>query len=187
MDETEAVLTVVDALESLELPYIMVGAFSVNAYALPRATMDADFLIELGPGALQALQTELAGKVEFEPQIRFETVTGKTRYVLHPVGSKYLIDLFEMTEDGHDRSRMARRRRIDFHGRPVAMPTAEDVLITKLRWCLRAGRTKDRLDIENLLDARSADMDWPYVNEWADRHGTRALLEQLRRGAPPID
>jgi hypothetical protein len=30
---------------------------------------------------------------------------------------------------------------------------------------------------------RASKLDWPYVESWCDRHGTRALLERVRREA----
>jgi len=29
-------------------------------------------------------------------------------------------------------------------------------------------------------------LDWPYVESWCDRHGTRALLDEIRRSVPPL-
>jgi hypothetical protein len=28
--------------------------------------------------------------------------------------------------------------------------------------------------------------DWPYIEGWSDRHGTRELLEQIRRTVPKV-
>ena len=29
-------------------------------------------------------------------------------------------------------------------------------------------------------------IDWDYVNSWCDRHGSRALLDEIRRSIPPM-
>jgi hypothetical protein len=183
--ERDWVLGMVDALESLGLRYIVVGAYSVNLYALPRVTKDADILVELTSDAYSRLREAAGDQYQFDDQILLETITGKTRYVARPIDGDYMIDLFEMADDPHDASRMARRRRVEYGGRQMWVPTKEDVLVTKLRWYKRAGRLKDGQDIQNLLDARRHDMDWAYVYEWAERHGTRALLEKMRAAPPP--
>lgn len=48
MTSDEAVIAVVDALDSLSIPYMVVGSFSTNLYGLPRSTKDADFVVQLG-------------------------------------------------------------------------------------------------------------------------------------------
>ncbi len=62
------------------------------------------------------------------------------------------------------------------------MPTAEDVIITKLRWA----RSKDRDDVRDVIAVQGDAIDWPYVHAWADQHGTRGLLDEIRASIPPI-
>jgi hypothetical protein len=60
------------------------------------------------------------------------------------------------------------------------------VLITKLRWSQRGRRAKDAEDVRNVIAVQGDRLDWAYVCQWCDRHGTRELLEDLRRSIPPI-
>jgi hypothetical protein len=41
----EALIDVIRVLQTHEIPYMLVGAFSSNAYGYPRATKDADIVI----------------------------------------------------------------------------------------------------------------------------------------------
>ncbi len=43
----EATVPVIEALEACEIPYMLVGSYSSNAYGIARSTQDADFVIEL--------------------------------------------------------------------------------------------------------------------------------------------
>ncbi len=62
------------------------------------------------------------------------------------------------------------------------MPTAEDVVIWKLRWA----RPKDIEDIRNVLlvQSREGNLDWTYMREWCAKHGTLARLEEIVAGLP---
>jgi hypothetical protein len=44
-------------------------------------------------------------------------------------------------------------------------------------------------DVENIIAVSGDVVDWSYVERWADEHGTRPLLEQIRaevrRDEPP--
>ena len=60
--------------------------------------------------------------------------------------------------------------------REAWIPAAEDVVIQKLRWA----RRKDLDDIVNVLIVPGKLLDWQYIRNWTDQHGTTALLEQLK-------
>ena len=64
-------------------------------------------------------------------------------------------------------------------------PSAEDVIITKLRWSRAGGRRKDIEDAENVIAVQGERIDWDYVTSWCDRHGTRELLDRVRQSLPP--
>ncbi|HEV2969773.1 MAG TPA: hypothetical protein VGY55_07270 [Pirellulales bacterium] len=53
-------------------------------------------------------------------------------------------------------------------------------MITKLRWAQTAGREKDFVDARNIVATMSNLIDWPYVESWCDRHGSRPLAEKIR-------
>lgn len=42
MNSLDATAEVIDAFEESSIPYMLVGAFSSNAYGIPRATKDAN-------------------------------------------------------------------------------------------------------------------------------------------------
>jgi hypothetical protein len=69
-------------------------------------------------------------------------------------------ELFVCGDDPHDAARFGRRERVRVLGREVSMATAEDMVITKLRWASLANRTKDREDVRNIIALRDADLDW---------------------------
>ncbi len=102
------------------------------------------------------------------------------------LGGKPLLSLNQhLPASLHLDPQMRLEREVD--GRTVNIPTAEDVIVTKLRWAHRIARRKDLDDIRNVLAVRQGDFDWDYIHRWADEHGTRALLEEIRAEIPPLD
>ncbi len=67
--------------------------------------------------------------------------------------------------------------------RGVWIPTAEDVIVQKLRW----HRDKDLGDVRNVIAVRSGELDWEYIRRWAGTHGTLELLERLVAALPKLD
>ena len=179
MDPQLIMLSVVDALERLDVPYIVVGSFSSNAYGIPRSTYDADFVVEsfnLDVGALARL---LAPNLILDRQLQFETITGTTRYIASHASADFVVELFLLSDDEHHLERFKRRCRVRFHDREIWLPTPEDVIIQKLKWYLRAKRSKDIDDARDVLAVQMGKLDLGYLRSWCDRHGTRSLLDTL--------
>jgi hypothetical protein len=180
MTEREAILAVIDALDALAIPYMVVGSYSSNFYGIPRSTQDADVVVEFGSASVSHLASQLGHSFRLDPQMTFETTTLTQRHVLEVVGIPFTIELFHLSDDAHDRERFRRRRRVTMMGRQISIPTAEDVIVTKLRWALGAGRSKDREDVRDVIAVQGANIDWSYVHAWCEQHGTRALLDEIR-------
>jgi hypothetical protein len=186
MTSEEAALAVLSALETLGIPYMLVGSFSSNYYGIARSTKDADFVVELGGQSIGLLADHLGGAFRLDPQMTFETVTMTTRHVMEVVGIPFKIEIFHLSDDPHDQERFRRRRRVKLFNLEINLPTAEDVIITKLRWAVQNRRSKDSDDIRNVIAVQAGRLNWDYIHSWCDRHSTRALLDEIRQSIPPI-
>jgi predicted nucleotidyltransferase len=183
MTGDEALLAVADVLNDLGIPFVVVGSYASNSYGIERSTRDADLVVDLGDVSPAELFRQLRPAIRFDPQMGFETVTMTRRYVASVEGTQFKIELFLLGDDPHDRERFRRRREITSAGRRMYLLTREDVIITKLRWA----RSKDKDDVRDVIAVQGDEaIDWDYVYGWADRHGTRALLDEIRRSIPPI-
>jgi hypothetical protein len=185
----EATARVVATLDALGIAYMLVGSYSANNYGVIRATKDADIVVTFGGSSIGDVAQQLAPDILLDPQIAFESVTGTTRYIFKVATTPFQIELFRLSEDPHDQERFQRRRRgfATQLNREACFPTAEDVIITKLRWALNAARNKDRDDVRDVVTVQSGVLDWPYIYSWCDQHGTRALLDEIRASIPELD
>lgn len=179
MSGEEATEALIEALNRLSIPYMVVGSLSRNYYAFPRSTKDADFVLHCGAPDAAKLLDALPEGISADPQMSFETVTGTVRHVLFVQGSDFKIELFYLSDDPHDRERFARRIAIRSEGREWFVPTAEDVIIQKLRWCKGGKRGKDYDDARDVTAVQGCALDFDFIRSWADRHGTRAIFEEI--------
>lgn len=181
----QAVREVVTALNELGIPYMAVGSISSNIHGIARLTNDADFVLQLAPGHLTTLAARLGSGYRLDPQGGFESVTFTTKYVLDVIGSKFKFELFELSDDPYDRERFRRRMSGSVVGLTAWVATPEDVVVQKLRWYQISDRQKDWLDLQGVLLVQGDRLDWPYIESWCDRHGSRQHLDQLRATLPP--
>ena len=68
----------------------------------------------------------------------------------------------------------------------MTVASAEDVIITKLRWSKNGRRSKDIDDVRNVLAVQAGKLDMPYIRGWCDAHKTRELLEATLAALPPL-
>jgi hypothetical protein len=176
----EFLRAVFDALTALDVPFMVSGSLASNFYGVPRSTQDADLVVELARLPLAAFAAHLGEPFQPDTQLAFETVTGSRRLVVRAVHSPFEVELFDLTEDPHDRERFARRREVELFGRRVAVPTAEDVVVNKLRWWKLAGRRKDFEDARNTLAVQTA-LDMPYLKRWCRELDLLNELEAANR------
>jgi hypothetical protein len=177
----DLVVAVFDALAALQVPFMVSGSLASNFYGGPRATQDADLVVELSDVPVDAFAARLQDVFDVDTQLAFETVTGSRRLVAHARESAFDVELFGVTDDPHDRERFARRRFVEVLGRTVALPTPEDVVINKLRWWQLAGRRKDLDDARNVVAVQRAALDQVYLRQWCRRVGVLDLLEDVER------
>lgn len=186
MIPAEVVRRVVDALDELKIPYMLTGSLASSAYGLARATVDADFVVLLQGPAIQALAARLGPDFTFDPQISFETITATTRFIAQTAQDAFKVEFFLLGDDEFARQRWQRRYQTPLYDRSIWVPTAEDVVIQKLRWSRQGARPKDLEDALNVMKAEGDDLDWEYIRDWCAEQGTLELLEKLRTSIPPI-
>ena len=173
---------VADALTASGIPYLLAGSFSSNYYGIPRSTKDADFVVELRSGVGRDFLARLGADFEADPQLSFETNTGTYRQLLRHTGSPFKVELFLLSNDPHDQARFRRRVPVNAFGRQLWLPTPEDVIIMKVRWA----RSRDQDDVRGVIGVQGEKLDWPYIQDWCQRHGTLGLLEEIRRSVPKL-
>lgn len=175
---------VVRALELAAVPYMVVGSLSSNLYGIPRSTKDADFVVQLGNTPITDITRHLGPSYVLDDQMSFETVTGTSRLKMRHPASAFVIELFLISDDPHDRERFARRKSVRYDGHDVFVATAEDVVITKLRWSRHGKRAKDIDDVRSVITVSGASLDWPYIRRWCVAHQTESLLEDVLKTIP---
>jgi hypothetical protein len=172
---------VIAALNTADIDHVLVGAFARNYYAEPRSTKDADIVVSTAPGGLRPFLETLGSDFRMDEQQAFETNTGTLKNVLIHPDSGFTIELFSLSLDAHDQERFKRRRATSYEGQPTFVLTAEDYIITKLRW----PRSKDFDDARDVIAMQGDALDWNYIHHWANVHDSGAKLDRVRASIPP--
>lgn len=178
---------VIDACEAEGVDHMVTGAFAYSLYGIPRSTKDVDVVLSLAGGEpISKVSARLEKFVQFENQVRFDTLTwGKRLVGTSRESPPFKVELFELFEDPFVLEQFARKRRLlsEQIGRATWLPTPEDVVVQKLRW----GRNKDLDDARDILAVQGTEtLDMDYIKNWCARHGTADRLKDALASIPPL-
>lgn len=189
MDQPELLQRVADVLESLRIPYMVVGSIASMAYGEPRFTQDIDFVVALREDQVQALCSRFpqpAYYVSVEAA-RQAAAAGGQFNIIHPTsGNK--VDLVISRDEPWYKSQLSRRRRIRVMPDIDAyMASPEDVILAKLQSYREGGSDKHLRDITGILRTRLVSLDRAYLEKWARSLGVldiwMTILDRLETGA----
>ena len=175
----ELAVKALSAAEDLGANFMAVGAIAAGAYGVPRSTRDVDLLVEVTGGKITQLIERLSDEIAFDEQVQFDTLTWGRRHVgITKQGPPLKVELFEVFDDPFVASEFSRRRKVfvPMLGMNTWLPTAEDVVVQKLRWA----REKDLLDVADILVVQTEqNLDMNYIKKWCGEHGSMEKLETI--------
>jgi len=159
----------------------VMGGFAVRHWSLPRPTYDVDFVVaveaETLTRLLRAFDEEGFTVDEHFLKGFIDTLDGLRKVAVgcFDSGSVWQVDIFLATTP-FVRSAFDRRVPAEVEGRRFSVVSPEDLLLFKLL----ADRTKDRLDIEELLFV-CGPLDLEYLRRWAEYLGIPERLDRTLR------
>jgi hypothetical protein len=184
-------LSIAALLESLGVPYALVGSLASSLHGLPRSTQDADILAALDERHVHPWLALLSGAYYVdEERVRQAVSTGRSFNVIH-LASMFKVDVFVLGDDPLSVSELARRQLVEVEpgaGQPAEklwVATAEDTVLHKLVWYRLGGEVSDRqwADVVGVLRVQGAALDHGYLDHWAAKVGLTELLSRALREA----
>ena len=187
MKVEELAIQVIDACETESVDYMMTGAFAVSYYGIARSTKDVDFVLGLSPSdGVTRVIARLQPEIAFDSQVQFDTLTWGRRHVgISRRATGLKVELFELFGDPFVQQQFERRKAMISGqlGRKIWLPTAEDLIVQKVRW----GRGKDLDDARDVLAVQGTDfLDMVYIGNWCAIHGTTDRLDKVLAEIPPM-
>jgi hypothetical protein len=182
MNQAEALETLIRALEGLRVRYVIGGSLASSSRGIPRATLDADLLVQIAPSQtaslLKTLGAEWYGDADFARQ---SVEQGRAFNLIH-ISSGHKFDLFPAVNAFHaSELERADITNLSVQGGQVQcrVASAEDMILAKLRWYRDGGETSERQwsDITDML-VTNPHLDFGYLAKWAKELGVTGLLER---------
>jgi len=171
----------VEALESLEVPYLIGGSLASSAYGVPRSTQDADLVADLTLEHVAPLITHLGDDFYLDDERTISAIRSKGSFNALHLPTMFRIDLFVLADDPLAQREMERRERHRLGGGVDAyVASAEDVVLQKLHWYQLGNRVSDRQwqDLLGVLRVQRGRLDRGYLDWGAEHLGVEDLLAE---------
>ena len=178
-EQLDVLKLVAERLQHADIAYMISGSIALNYYAQPRLTRDIDIVV-----ALQREDTERVINLFAED---FYIDADAVRNAIAQLGMFNIIhydhvlkvDFIVRKETPYRQEEFARRMTVEIHGVTMWLVTAEDLLLSKLLWAAESHSEMQLQDVRNLIRA-VADLDWAYIERWADELTIGELLREVR-------
>ena len=176
--EAETLAAVIAILDRRGVPYMITGSLAASHHGTPRATHDADLVIDPTTEQLDALVLDFeAGGFYVDPAGARDALMHRRQFNVIEMGHACKVDLIIRKDRAFSREReeFARRQTVDLGlGRPLSMVTPEDAIVSKLEWASRGDSERQLRDARGILEI-NPDLDRQYISRWADQLGVAHL------------
>jgi hypothetical protein len=173
VEQDELLRFTVDALEGLQIPYMLVGSLASAVYGEPRLTQDIDIVIAPTMPQLDALCAAYSpGDFYVSQEAAREAFNSRGQFNVLDPSSGNKIDFMIAKTDAWGSEQLARRERMlllpDRHGY-AARP--EDLILSKMQYFEEGGSEKHLRDIASMLKMSANRIDRAYLEEWVETLG----------------
>lgn len=187
-DPLAVTLMVVQALESLEVPYLITGSMAGALHGVARATMDADIVADLRLEHSEPLVCELGEDFYVDLQAVREAIRRRSSFNAIHLDSAFKVDIFVCGNRPFDRAELERRTLHEISPAPARsayFATPEDLVLAKLEWYRQGGESPDPQwhDVVGVLKVQGDALDRTYLQRWADELGVADLLQRAHQEA----
>ncbi|MCX7839084.1 MAG: hypothetical protein N2559_06465 [Anaerolineae bacterium] len=181
-------LLVIDALEKLNVRYLIGGSLASALYGMPRATLDADLVADLRLEHAEPLARALTNAFYVDAEMIREAIRQQRSFNVIHFATAFKVDVFVRKNRAFDESQLTRRVRqivATDPERAVFVASAEDTILAKLEWYRLGGETSERQwrDVLGIVKTQGERLDQNYLREWAVQLGVEDLLEKILKEA----
>ena len=163
-----------EAMRTAQLKHALIGGHAVIGWSLPRQTDDYDFIVAPVSGAIAKVRASFEGEgLRISRLHNPEAASGPDFLQLKTENGAFQVDLQTAKTQYQE---LVIRRAVTDARYGISVATPEDLIVLKLL----AMRSQDQRDIAVLLEGLSEELDWPYIELWANQWDVTDKLRIFR-------
>ncbi|MBE9078468.1 hypothetical protein IQ241_14375 [Romeria aff. gracilis LEGE 07310] len=183
-DSTELATQLHGIFTSANIPYYITGGVAAIVYGEPRTTRDLDVVISVSSDDLNRLAAVLEESGFYVPGVEDGGMGQMQTLQITQIETISRADLMIAGTDAYERLKFERRQRCPFPGgTEVYVASAEDIILSKLRWGQQSQSEKQRRDVLGVLKIQQERLDYAYLVRLAAQLDLSDVLASAAREA----
>ncbi|MCK4999642.1 MAG: hypothetical protein KAS23_08905 [Anaerohalosphaera sp.] len=160
---------IVDALESAAIAYMLSGSMSSSFHGQPRATNDADIVIDPKKEQLLGFINSLGPDYYVSKDAAMQALDNNSMFNVIEIESGSKADLIIRKNRPFSKQEFSRRTTGTVMGIDVHITSPEDSILSKLEWSKDTSSQKQLDDVIGVLTVQWDRLDFDYLKKWAAR------------------
>jgi len=170
-------------LNEAGIPYMVAGSLSSSIHGRPRATQDADVVIDPTEDQLESFIALLGQDYYASRDAALDALRHRTVFNVVDLEGGGKADLIIRKDRPYSRREFERRLQVDAMGQMLWVVAPEDIILSKLEWM--KGRQSDvqYSDALGVAVTQWESLDLEYLRQWAGKLGVEDMLNGLLKEA----
>jgi hypothetical protein len=166
-------------LNEAGIPYMVAGSMGSSIHGRPRATQDADVVIDPTEDQLESFLALLGQDYYVSRDAALDALRHRTMFNVVDLEGGGKADLIIRKDRPYSRREFERRLQVDAMGQMLWVVAPEDIILSKLEWM--KGRQSDVQYSDALAVAVTqwGSLNLEYLRKWADELGVEDILNGL--------
>ena len=181
MKQVELLARIAQGLESAGIPFMVAGSHSSSYYGQPRATNDADLVIDPTSEQLDRFLALLGDGYYVSKEAARDAVQQRSMFNIIDLVDGWKADLIIRKDRPFSIEEFRRKKMVMIRGYSLPFASPEDIILTKLEWNRITPSERQLRDALNVVIAQWPTLDQTYLRKWAPLLGVKDYLEELLR------
>src|SRR5436190_8823306 len=168
---------VVEHLDAVQIPYMVVGSLASSAYGKARTTFDADIVIASAAPQLDQFISRIERGFYVNRRTAQQAVAARSMFNIVDLTRGCKADLIVLSDEPFGQSEFARRRRSRVAEYEIWTASPEDIVLSKLNWSKMGDSERQYRDAFAVAAIQRDVLDLTYLRQWAIQLNVEFLLE----------
>jgi hypothetical protein len=183
MEQSELMRLVIQALETVGIPYMITGSQASAYYGEPRFTRDIDIVADIKPRQVEDFVSYFPSNEFYCDKEMIEAeIRARGQFNIIHTASAVKIDIILTKTTPFSQTEFARRNRYPvFPDQDAYFASAEDLILKKMEYYKEGGSEKHLRDITGILKISGESLERGYITDWAKRLDLSEIWNAIQR------
>lgn len=173
----------VEMLDKKNIPYMISGSICSGFHGQPRATNDADLVIDPSQEQLISFVSSLGPDYYVSKDVAIQALNDNSMFNIIDIKTAWKADLIIRKKRPYSKQEFSRRTNTNLMGMNLWILSPEDSILSKLEWAKNTESQMQFKDALGVIIVQGKKLDFDYLKKWAKELKIEDSLEKLLKDA----